>query len=145
MGLFGYRLFCWKLKIYYWKHYSKIIFNEWWIVSWVMNNDAYLRFFWVFGWVMNSTVRPNQKRKHTNTNIHLHANACIVVNCQSTKVSLYVLYYWFLGLSVLRNSILKVRMLLSYKYKYIYLYIYYNFLKIKSILLVIPSQILILI
>ena len=43
-GLFGYRLFCRKLKTYCWKHWSKIIFKMW-IVSWDPKMDSYAHFW----------------------------------------------------------------------------------------------------
>ena len=51
----------WKLKIYFWKHYSKIIFKD--IKSAVGPKNALVYMFCVFGWALNSAVGPNQKRK----------------------------------------------------------------------------------
>ena len=51
-SLFGYRLFCWKLKIYYWKYYNKIFF---------LKQKHCLRIFSGVGWSMNSAMRPTKK------------------------------------------------------------------------------------
>ena len=62
-GLFGFRLFCWKLKIYYWKYCSKIFFIT----------ENIVPVFLSLGWFMNSAIGPakwNTKRRNAATQTH---------------------------------------------------------------------------
>ena len=58
-GLFGYRLFYWKLKTYCWKHCSKIIFKLW-IILWDPQLTCLCVFFEV--WLGREQCRGTQKK-----------------------------------------------------------------------------------
>ena len=78
-GLFRYRLFCWKQKIYCWKHYSKIIFN-------CLSGP----------WTVRITLVQNAKHKNLaktcNPNAHL-----VYLSCLSSKhLFLFCLFPWVL-------------------------------------------------
>ena len=78
-GLFRYHLFCWKQKIYCWKHYSKIIFN-------CLSGP----------WIVRITLVQNAKHKNLaktcNPNTHL-----VYLSCLSSKhLFLFCLFPWVL-------------------------------------------------
>ena len=92
---------CWKLKIYCWKHCSKIIFKG--VNNALGPKNALVCTFCVFDWVVNSVVGPSQKCKRGKRWIGHYPN--LRLSCSNIDTSI---------LASLFNTKLKGKIILTW-------------------------------